>query len=96
MTFQVRLDEQAALSLRHAPPDVRRRLRDGLRRLQQRPVPVGTRSAIRRLHREEHQRGLYRLRVGDWRIVYGVEDRRVDILRILHRSEGYGWLADMD
>lgn len=96
MTFHVRLDESAALALRHAPPAVRRRLRDGLRRLQERPVPVGTRSAARRLHREEHQRALYRLRVGDWRIIYGVEDRRVDVLQIMHRSKGYGWLAELD
>lgn len=34
---------------------------------------------------------LWRVRVGDYRIVYGVDDRRrvVDIVRIRHRREAY-------
>jgi mRNA interferase RelE/StbE len=34
---------------------------------------------------------LWRVRVGDYRIVYGVDDRRrvVDIVRVRHRREAY-------
>lgn len=34
---------------------------------------------------------LWRIRVGDYRIVYGVDDRRrvVDIVRVRHRREAY-------
>jgi mRNA interferase RelE/StbE len=36
-------------------------------------------------------RGDYRVRVGDWRIVYEVDDqrRRVILIRIAHRSDVY-------
>lgn len=37
---------------------------------------------------------MYRARVGDWRIAFTV-DKAIVVLRIFHRSEGYGWLADM-
>jgi mRNA interferase RelE/StbE len=53
--------------------------------------------AIERLSNEPRERGTtrlagrndYRLRVGDWRIVYGVDDerRRVVVIRIAHRSD---------
>ena len=35
---------------------------------------------------------LWRVRVGDYRIVYGLDDRRrvVDIVRVRHRREAYG------
>lgn len=38
---------------------------------------------------------MYRLRVGEWRLAFTV-DSAVVVLRIFHRSEGYGWLADME
>jgi mRNA interferase RelE/StbE len=35
---------------------------------------------------------LWRVRVGDYRIIYGIDDRRrvVDVVRIRHRREAYG------
>jgi mRNA interferase RelE/StbE len=35
---------------------------------------------------------LWRVRVGDYRIVYGLDDRRrmVDIVRVRHRRDAYG------
>lgn len=36
-------------------------------------------------------RDLWRIRVGDYRIVYAIDDRqkRIDVMRIAHRSEVY-------
>jgi mRNA interferase RelE/StbE len=31
----------------------------------------------------------YRLRIGDWRVLFEVEDDRIVIYRILHRREAY-------
>lgn len=35
---------------------------------------------------------VYRLRVGEWRAGFLIRGGRIDVVRILHRSEGYGWL----
>lgn len=31
----------------------------------------------------------YRLRVGDWRVRYRIEDDKIQIVRVLHRREAY-------
>ncbi len=48
------------------------------------PRPKGS----RKLQREEN---LWRIRVGDYRIVYTVDDKKllVDIIAVRHRSEAY-------
>lgn len=38
----------------------------------------------------------FRLRVGDYRIVYSPRGTTTYVWRILHRSEGYGWLERLD
>lgn len=37
---------------------------------------------------------VYRVRVGAWRIAYTI-DTHVVVLRIFHRRDGYGWVADL-
>ncbi len=37
---------------------------------------------------------IFRVRVGDWRIAYTI-DEDVVVLRVFHRRDGYGWLADL-
>ena len=34
--------------------------------------------------------GLYKLRVGDWRVIYGIEADRIAIQAVGHRKEIYG------
>lgn len=34
----------------------------------------------------------FRIRVGDYRVVFLVRERETRVLRVFHRSEGYGWL----
>lgn len=50
-------------------------------------LAAGTRADVKRLKGENPAR--YRLRVGDWRVIF---ERRVDdltVLRVLHRREAY-------
>lgn len=35
---------------------------------------------------------LYRLRVGEWRIIYSVIGKEVKITSLMRRGKGYGWL----
>ncbi len=34
----------------------------------------------------------YRLRVGEYRIIYCVQENKVKVTEIMRRSRGYGWL----
>jgi mRNA interferase RelE/StbE len=69
--------------MKAVPADVQRRIIDGLDRLSENPRPPGA----RRLGGP----GPYRTRVGDYRIVYEIDDdrRHVRVIRIGHRREVY-------
>ena len=54
--------------------------------LRQAPYPSGV-APVAVLHGTSPRQ--YRLRVGDYRIVYQIEDRRVIVARVAHRREVY-------
>lgn len=83
----------AAPVLKRVEPTVRRRLRHALRLLAKDPGGLSSKLDVKRLDADAGQ-PMYRLRVGEWRVAFTV-DTAVVALRIFHRSEGYGWLADM-
>jgi mRNA interferase RelE/StbE len=63
---------------------IARRVISRIEGLTQNPRPSGS----RKLHGEQN---LWRIRIGDYRVVYNVDERQriVDILRIRHRREVY-------
>jgi mRNA-degrading endonuclease RelE of RelBE toxin-antitoxin system len=83
----------AAPALRRLPPTTKRRLKAALRLLGQDPSGTSNGLDVKRLDADPGP-PMYRVRVGEWRIAFTV-DKDVVVLSILHRSEGYGWLADM-
>lgn len=92
--MKVLLDPRhAAPALRRLAPEPRRRLKAALRLLGEDPSGLTNNLDVKRLDAEPGQ-PMYRLRVGDWRVAFTV-DEDVVVLRIFHRGEGYGWLADM-
>ena len=38
----------------------------------------------------------YRLRVGDYRVFYNVVGERVDVLRVMHKEETYGYYEELE
>ena len=78
-------NRRVARQLRDPPSPMFRRLDKAILALKSNPRPPGSRklrhSAI----------GDYRLRVGDYRVVYDIDDerRKVVILRVMHRREIY-------
>jgi mRNA interferase RelE/StbE len=66
------------------PPDLRRRINETLLELEENPRTSGT------VKLSGHQKR-WRIRVGDYRILYEVDDaaRQVLVLRIAHRREVY-------
>ncbi len=84
MRYVVEFAPSAAREFRKLEPAVQRRLRPVIDGLAKSPRPAG---AIK-LSGED---SAYRLRVGDYRLVYEVVDRvlRVLIVRVAHRREAY-------
>jgi mRNA interferase RelE/StbE len=84
MPYNVLLESRAERDLKKLPREIRARILPRILDLKQNPRPVG----IKKLSRQEEY---YRLRVGDWRVVYEIDDRqkKVNIFRIRHRREAY-------
>jgi mRNA interferase RelE/StbE len=84
VTFEVIITKQPQKILRKLPKDLLRRIDRALQNLAADPRPVGCKKLI-------GYNNLYRIREGDWRISYAVEDDRliVLVLEISPRSGAY-------
>jgi len=83
-TYEVKFATSAAKEFRSLPLEIKRRIGAAIDGLRQDPRPPGVRKLV------GHER-LYRIRVGQYRVVYEVDDKkqRVHITRIRHRREAY-------
>ena len=85
MTYQVVLTPSAARQLRKFDPPVRRRLQAAIELLAIEPRPPPATRLV-------GGGGEWRVRTGDYRIVYEIEEDRllVLVLRVGHRRDVYG------
>ena len=72
--YQIIFTKQADRTLRRLPRDLAKRIREKLVQISE--SPYGRHNNVTKLQ----QRSGYRLRVGDWRIIYEVEDDKLVIL----------------
>jgi mRNA interferase RelE/StbE len=82
--YTVSYKPSAAKAFRSIHPQGRRRIKDAIEALADDPRPAGSIPLV-------GGDGEWRIRVGDYRIVYDIEDRKLVILvlRIGHRREVY-------
>ena len=82
--YQVRLDSSARRQFRALPRDVQDRIQPAIDGLCDNPLPRASRKL-------QGGGGLYRLRVGSYRVVYTIhaDVLIVRIIRIAHRREAY-------
>lgn len=93
MTFQVLLDEEWATPVfRSLAPATKRRVKAGLRLLREDPFETNPSADIVKLDTDPAAEPVYRLRVGDWRVVFTRSGSYVKVIRIMHREQGYDWL----
>ena len=83
MAYTVELSNGAKQDLAALPPDLQTRIGKALRKLEANARPSG----VKKLKGED----AYRLRVGDYRVLYEVHDKRLFVLvvKIGHRREVY-------
>ncbi|MEQ1680066.1 MAG: type II toxin-antitoxin system RelE/ParE family toxin [Nitrospira sp.] len=84
MLYQIEFSRQADRQFRNLPSQIQQRLRSRIDSLVTTPCPHGA----EKLSGTDQ---LYRIRVGDYRIVYAVEDERLLVLvvKVGHRREVY-------
>ena len=84
MTYRVELMPRASWQLQKLPDNVQLRIMRALRRLEDDPRPPG----VKRLTGAEK---LWRMRVGQYRVVYEIHDDRLLVLvvRVGHRKDIY-------
>ncbi|MCM6763127.1 type II toxin-antitoxin system RelE/ParE family toxin [Rathayibacter sp. ZW T2_19] len=84
MTFRIELEPSAVRQLRKLDPQDRRRVQAALELLADDPRPPASTMLV-------NSGGAWRVRVGDFRIVYEIEDDRliVLVLALGHRREIY-------
>lgn len=69
----------------------RESIKSALKELETNPFEPRHKADIKKLHKlSKHE--FYRLRVGEYRIVYNVEMPTVKIVKIFAREKGYKWL----
>ena len=84
MPFEITLPDTVKDQLSHFPRSVRQRIARGIKTLQQFPFPRG--NTIRRV--QGTNKPIYRLRVGDYRVVYHLDVARKQaiVLTVVHRQ----------
>ena len=87
-TGRVLLSKTATRQLERLPRDANRRIRERLRVLEGNPIRPRPGADIRPLWTHDDP-PLYRLRVGDYRVLYFVLAEEVRVTEIVHRSHGY-------
>lgn len=82
--YEITYTRDAAKAFRRIHPEMRKRIRDAIEALSKEPRPSGALQLT-------GGAGEYRIRVGDYRIIYDIEDHRlvILILRVAHRREVY-------
>ncbi len=81
MTYRLRYAQSVVRQLEKMSPDVARRLQAKINRL--------TNNLAGDVKRLTHYSPEYRLRVGDWRVLFNVMGDTISIERIAHRSGAY-------
>ena len=84
MTYAIEVLPAAERALRKVHPEIRARIRGAVLKLATDPRPPGARAL-------KDRPGYLRVRVGDYRIIYTIEDDvlRVLVVRVGHRRDVY-------
>jgi mRNA interferase RelE/StbE len=92
MSFEIKLHPDAVKFLVNLNPETKERLKSGIKNLEIDPFKSRSHADIKKLKGTKKRDDLYRLRVGDYRVIYAVEKNTVLVLEIIPRERGYNWL----
>jgi mRNA interferase RelE/StbE len=83
VTYQIEVLPPAARQIRKLPPEARRRVQAAIELIAETPRPPGAKKLVGRVE--------WRVRTGDYRVLYRIEDHRLMIVVVAagHRREIY-------
>ena len=87
MTFRITVSETAARQLRKLPRDLRSRIAKGLLVLEEDPFRPRPKADLRTIEGTEPRK--YRLRIGEYRVIYAVVEQEVKVIEVFVRGRGY-------
>lgn len=84
MPYRILLEAKAEKNLEKLPKEVQKRITQRILNLKDTPRPFG----VTKINTANEW---YRVRVGDWRILYEIDDKakKIIVLRVRHRKEVY-------
>lgn len=88
MRYKVKLHQMAVKFLKDLDERVRDRIKRSIRQLQEYPISSRPGADIKRLVGTKVRQDLFRLRVGDFRVIYAVEGDAVWVTEIFSRGKG--------
>lgn len=89
--FQVLLSESARDIFYSLDEATKKRMRKAFEALAENPFKNRSGADIKKL-KGSFNPTIYRIRVGDYRLIYCIIEKEVKITKIMLRSEGYNWL----
>lgn len=89
--FKVLVSETAVSQIRALDKESRERIKAHLRELEKNPYMRRSGADIKKLQ-GSREIELYRIRIGDYRVIYTIIKEEVRITQLIHRSRGYKWL----
>jgi len=91
MSYIILISETAEKQFHSLDNNIRMGIRKSIAFLKSDPFTKKSGADIKKLHGYLRS-NRYRLRVGNYRIVYSVINKKVKITEIFHRKKGYAWL----
>jgi mRNA interferase RelE/StbE len=88
--YEVLVSQTARKQLRILEEGTRERIKKALTEIGDDPTRSRPKADIGRL--KGPKRDYFRLRVGDYRVVYTIKVSQILVVRVFHRSSGYSWL----
>ncbi len=89
MPYEIRVHRDVAKALERINPPLRARIKRGLRELKTNPYEARSGADIVRLRGTKGRDDLFRLRIGEYRVIYVVIGRIVYVTDLFHRGKGY-------
>lgn len=90
MRKEVLLAEVAIKEFNKLQKAMKKRVKSALEKLSE--PKLRFRLDIKRLKGVGGREDLFRLRVGDYRIIFSEDEKSVKVTQIIHRGKGYDWL----
>ncbi|GAB3743228.1 type II toxin-antitoxin system RelE family toxin [Spirosoma lituiforme] len=91
MTYKIVVTESAAKELKRIPAKMQDRIFEKIEDLAEEPKPHGYKKLKNFDMPSSNQNDYYRIRVGDYRVIYTIENEQITIfiMKIAHRKDVY-------